>query len=86
MTEKATSMIEELLDNARTDYRTRQEALSNLAELDQLLNDPLLVDNKEMAAAICDMLITMLVGEGIVHEQSIMHRLAMRLLDYIKRD
>jgi hypothetical protein len=86
MTEKATNTIAELLDNARDDYRTRQEALSNLAELDQLLNDPLLVDNKEMAGAICDMLIKMLVGEGVVQEQSIMHRLGLRLLDYIKRD
>jgi hypothetical protein len=86
MTEKMTDLIAELLDNARNDYRTRQEAIGSLEELDRLLDDPLLVNNKDSAAAVCDLLITTLIGGGVVHEQSIMHRLGLRLLDYIKRD
>jgi hypothetical protein len=83
--DKTERMINDLLNNARTDYRIRQEAIRNLEELDRLLNDPLLVNNKETAADICTMLIKMLVGEGVMKEHSIMHRLGLRLLDYIGR-
>jgi hypothetical protein len=83
MAEKAKDIIAGLLNNARTNYR--QEALQNLEELDRLLDDPLLVDNKETAADICGMLITMLIGVGVMKERSIMCRLGLRLLDYIGR-
>jgi hypothetical protein len=78
-------MINDLLDHARIDYQIRHELLQNLEELDQMLNDPLLVNNKKMAADICIILITMLIGDGVVKEDSILHRLGLRLLDYIGR-
>jgi hypothetical protein len=80
---KAGRMIDTLLDNARFDYQVRYEAIRNLEEIDRMLDDPLLVNNKETAADICRILIKMLVGEGVMKEGSIMYRLALRLLDYI---
>jgi hypothetical protein len=85
MPEEMKSIITDLLDNARIDFTIRQEALQNLEEVDRLLDDPLLVNNKEMAAVICDMLIKMLIGEGVMKDGSIAHRLGIRLLDYILR-
>jgi hypothetical protein len=85
MPEEIKSVVDDLLDNARFDYRIRQEAIRNLEELGRLLDDPLLVDNKKTAAGICGILIKMLISEGIMKEQSIMHRLGLRLLDYIGR-
>ncbi|MDR2631003.1 MAG: hypothetical protein LBC60_08785 [Spirochaetaceae bacterium] len=85
MSEEMKSIIADLLDNARIDFTIRQEALQNLKEVDRLLDDPLLVNNKEMAADICGMLIKMLIGEEVVQEGSMMHRLGLRLLDYIGR-
>jgi hypothetical protein len=85
MQENVSSIIADILDDARTDYRTRQEAIRNLEELDRLLNDPMLVNSKDAAADICGILIKMLVGEGIMKEGSIMHRMGLRLLDYIGR-
>jgi hypothetical protein len=82
---KAGRILDDLLDNARFDYQIRHEALRNLEEFDRMLEDPLLVDNKEMAAGICGMLIKTLVGEGVMKEGSIAHRLGLRLLDYIGR-
>jgi hypothetical protein len=75
-------MIKEMLDEASIRCQARQD----IAELDRLLNDPLLVNNKKMAAVICGMLIKMLVGEGAMKEGSIMHLLGLRLLDYIMRN
>jgi hypothetical protein len=80
---KARRIIDDLLDNARSDYQIRHEAIRNLEEIDRMLDDPLLVNNKEMAADICGILIKILVGGGVVKEKSIVHRLALRLLDYI---
>jgi hypothetical protein len=85
MPEEVKSIISDLLGNARADYQIRHEVLQNLEELNQLLNDPLLVNNKTMAADICRILIKMLVGEGVMKEGSIAHRLGLRLLDYILR-
>jgi hypothetical protein len=85
MPEEMKSVIDDLLDNARFDYQVRQEALQNLGELNRSLDDPLLVNNKEMAAGICGILIKMLIGEGVMKEGSIAHRLGLRLLDYIGR-
>jgi hypothetical protein len=82
---KANRIINDLLDHARFDYQLRQEALQNFEEVYRLLDDPLLVNNKEMAADICRILIKMLVGEGVMKEGSIVHRLGLRLLDYIGR-
>jgi hypothetical protein len=81
MSKSTDFMIKEMLDGARIHY----QALQDLKELDHLLNDPLLVNNKEMAAGICSILIKMLIGEGVVKEGSIAHRLGLRLLDYIRR-
>jgi hypothetical protein len=75
-------MIKEMFDEARICY----QACQDIAELGRLLNDPLLVNNKEMAAGICGMLIKMLVGEGAMKEGSIMYLLGLRLLDYIMRN
>jgi acid phosphatase family membrane protein YuiD len=74
-------MIKEMLDEAGIRY----QALRDLEELNQLLNDLLLVSNKTMAADICRLLIKMLVGEDIMKEGSIVHLLGLRLLDYIGR-
>jgi hypothetical protein len=82
---KANRIIDELLDNAWLDYQVRQGALQNLEEINRMLDDPLLVNSKELAAGICGMLIKTLVGEGIMKEGSIAHRLGLRLLDYIGR-
>jgi hypothetical protein len=81
MSKSTDFMIKEILDEARI----RCQALQNFEELNRLLNDPLLVNDKEMAAGICSMLIKMLIGEGVVKEGSIAHRLGLRLLDYIGR-
>jgi hypothetical protein len=83
---EAKRMINGLLDNARIEYQIRHEALQNLEELNKLLDDPLLVNNKKMVAGICGILVKMLVSENIVKEGSIIHRLALRLLDYILRN
>jgi hypothetical protein len=85
MPEEMKSIITDLLDNARIDFTIRQEALQNLEEVYRLLDDPLLVENKEMAADICGMLIEMLIGEGVMKEGGIAHRLGLRLLDCIGR-
>jgi hypothetical protein len=85
MPEEMKSIIDELLDNAWLDYQVRHEALHNLEEINRMLDDPLLVDNKAMAAGICRVLIKRLVGEGVMKEGSIAHRLGLRLLDYIGR-
>jgi hypothetical protein len=81
MSKSTDFMITEIIDEARM----RCQALQDLEELNRLLNDPLLVNNKEMAADICGILIRMLIGEGIMKEGSILHRLGLRLLDYIGR-
>jgi hypothetical protein len=79
------NVVDDLLDNARVDYQVRQGALKDLEELNRMLDDPLLVNNKEMAAWICHILIIILIGEGVMKEDSIIHRLGLRLLDYIGR-
>jgi hypothetical protein len=85
MPEEMKNVVGDLLDYARFDYQARQEALQNFEELYRLLDDPLLVNNKETAADICGILITMLLGEGVIQEGSIIHCLGLRLLDYIGR-
>jgi hypothetical protein len=57
--DKTERMISDLL---------RQEAIRDFKELGRLLNDPMLVNSKKSAQDICTMLITMLIGEGIVKE------------------
>jgi succinate dehydrogenase flavin-adding protein (antitoxin of CptAB toxin-antitoxin module) len=81
MSKSTDFMIKEMLDEARIRY----QSLRDLKELDQLLNDPLLVNNKTMAADICRMLIKILVNTGIMKEGSIPHLFGLRLLDYIGR-
>jgi hypothetical protein len=85
MPEEMKGVIDGLLANAQFDYQVRQEALQSLEEVYRLLDDPLLVNNKEMAAGICGMLIKMLIHEGVMKEGSIAHHLGLRLLDYLGR-
>jgi hypothetical protein len=85
MPEEIKSIINDLLDHARSDYQIRQEAVQNLEEVYRLLDDPLLVNSKEMAVDICGILIKMLIHEDVMKEGSIAHRLGLRLLDYIGR-
>jgi hypothetical protein len=86
MRENINSITADILNQARTDCRIRQEALKNLEELDRLLNDPGIVQNKDMALSICNALIQRSIECKAVVEGSIMHRLGLRLLDYINRE
>jgi hypothetical protein len=82
---KTRRIIDDLLDSARSDYQIQREAIRNLEEIDRMLDDPLLVHDKKMATDICGILIKLLTGGGVVKAGSIVHRLALRLLDYILR-
>jgi len=80
------SVIDKMLGHARHDHETRREGLRAWKELDRLLDDPGLIDSREMALGVCGLLLRLCIEKGGMVEGSIMHRLGLRLMDYIRRD
>jgi hypothetical protein len=78
---KTDKIVSELLDHARLTFQEKQD----WAELGRLLDDPMLINNKEMALFVCTALIRGNIERGSMKEDSIMHRLGLRLMDYIGR-
>jgi hypothetical protein len=85
MTKKTKRIIDGLIEDARADYKARQEAPENLEELKRLFNDPGHIKNKQMALTVCKILIRLNIEGGVIDEGSIVHLLGLRLMDYIER-
>jgi hypothetical protein len=62
----------------------KEQALRDLKEIGELLDDPLYIKDKPMALAVCKMLIDLSLIRGMA-EESIGHKLGLRLYDYIER-
>ena len=77
---EAKHIIDNLLDYAKANYELRQE----WNEVCQALHDPGLIMDKDMALTICRALINLNIEHGGMAEGSIMHLLALRLMDYIQ--
>ena len=82
---EARRITKDLLDHARADYEIRQ--LGDLfKEVEQALNDPGLIQDKETAVSVCHALIRNSIERGAMAKDSIMHKMGLRLLDYIERN
>ena len=79
-------IIDGLLEDARQGYEIRQEALQAFEGLLNLeLDDPGLIDDKDTALSVCRIFVCLSIEHGGMAEGSVMHRLALRLMDYINR-
>jgi len=62
----------------------KKQALRDLKEISKLLDDPGYIKDKPMALTVCKMLISLSLESGMA-EDSIGHKLGLRLYDYIER-
>ena len=74
-------IVKNLLDNAKADYLIRQ-----LPEILKLFDDPGYIKDKDMALTVCNAMIQICIEKGGMASGSIMHRLGLRLMDYINHE
>jgi hypothetical protein len=60
--------------------------ITDLKELDTILDDPRYIKDKEAALYVCKTLIQISLEKGVMEKGSIGHKLALRLYDYIDRE
>jgi len=77
-------IVDEILGQARYNYE-RKEWLKQCEEINQRLNTLGLIQKKEEALNVCDMLIQHGLDTGVISVGSIRHRLGLQLLDYLLR-
>jgi hypothetical protein len=81
---EASRIVDELLGHARYNYE-RNEWLKKWEAANQRLNTLGLIQRKEDALSVCDMLIQHGLDTGVIPFGSIRHRLGIQLLDYLIR-
>jgi hypothetical protein len=81
---EAGRIVDDLIGNAKYNYEYGQW-LKNFQELCRKLDDPALIQNKADALNVCNVLVEWSVEKGAVPFGSVLHRLGMRLMDYLMR-
>ena len=77
-------ILDDLIANAKYNYEYAQW-LKNYDEVCRKLDDPALIQNKSEALFACDSILQWGVNSGAIPIGSVLHRLGMRLMDYLTR-
>jgi len=77
-------IVDDLIGNAKYNYEYRQW-LKSYEEICRKLDDPALIQNKSEALFACDSIMGRLISSGAIPIGSVLHRLGMRLMDYLMR-
>jgi len=78
------NIYDDLLGNAKYNYEY-QQWLKDYEELYRKLDDPALIQNKAEAINVCNVLIEWSIEKGAIPFDSFLHKLGMRLMDYLIR-
>jgi len=81
---EAGRIADALLGHAKYNYEYRQW-LKDFEEACRKLDDPALIQNKSEALFACDSILQWGVASGAIPAGSVLHRLGMRLMDYLTR-
>jgi hypothetical protein len=77
-------IINDLIGSAKYNYEYGQW-LKNYEELCRKLDDPMLIQSKTEALAVFDSILQWSVNQGAIPVGSLLHRVGMRLMDYLMR-
>jgi hypothetical protein len=77
-------MVDDLLVSAKYNYEYNKW-LKSYEEICRKLDDPALIKNKSEALNVADTIIQWSVEKGAIPFGSVLHRLGMRLMDYLMR-
>ena len=77
-------MVDDLMDHAQYNYKYN-EWLKDWEELYKKVDNPMLIQTKVGALNVCNMLIQQGIDNKAIPFGSLMHRLGLRLMDYIMR-
>jgi len=81
---EAGRIVDDLIGNAKYNYEYRQW-LKDYEEALRKLDNPALIQNKSEALNVCNAIIEWSVEKGAIPFGSVLHRLGMRLMDYLTR-
>jgi hypothetical protein len=77
-------IVDDLIGNAKYNYEYQQWQ-KNLEEICRKLDDPALIQSKSEALTACNVILEWAVDKGAIPPGSVLHRLGMRLMDYLMR-
>jgi hypothetical protein len=77
-------IVDDLLGNAKYNYECQQWQ-NEYEKICQKLDDPALIQSKAEALNICDTILQWSIDKGAIPFGSVLHRLGMRLMDYLMR-
>jgi len=77
-------IVDDLLGHAKYNYEYQQWQ-NEYEKLCRKLDDPALIQNKAEALNICDTILQWSIDKGAIPFGSVLHRLGMRLMDYLMR-
>jgi len=77
-------VVDDLIGNAKNNFEYRQ-LLKDYEEALRKLDDPMLIQEKAEALNVCNTIIEWSVEKGAIPSGSVLHRLGLRLMDYLTR-
>ena len=77
-------MVDDLVGQARHNYKYN-EWLKDWEDLYKKVDNPMLIQTKAEALNVCDMLIQQGIDNKTIPFGSLIHRLGLRLMDYLMR-